>query len=48
MMRFYQKYQLQPVTTSIDEGQDAVFELTATGTLINALEVDVRVDDGVG
>ena len=36
------------VGTAIDEGQDAVFELSATGTLTKALEVDVSVDDGAG
>ena len=36
------------VGTAIDEGQDAEFELSATGTLTKALEVDVSVDDGAG
>ena len=36
------------VSSSIDEGQDAAFELDATGTLAEALEVEVSVDDGVG
>ena len=34
------------VSSSIDEGQDAQFELSATGTLSEALEVEVSVDDG--
>ena len=42
------KVSVTAVDTSIDEGQDAIFELTATGTLANSLEVDVSVDDGSG
>ena len=34
------------VGSAIDEGQDAKFELTATGTLTNSLDVEVSVDDG--
>ena len=34
------------VGPAIDEGQDAKFELTATGTLTNSLDVEVSVDDG--
>ena len=36
------------VSPVIDEGQDAQFELSATGTLSESLEVEVSVDDGVG
>ena len=42
------KVSIVAVSTSIDEGQDAVFELTATGTFTSVLEVDVSVDDGIG
>ena len=45
-MRVYRRVSVTAVDTSIDEGQDAIFELMATGTLTNSLEVDVSVDDG--
>ena len=40
------KISVTAIDTTIDEGQDAVFKLTTTGTLTNPLDVFVSVDDG--
>ena len=40
------KISVSAINTDIDEGQVAVFELAATGTLANPLDVFVSVDDG--
>ena len=40
------KVSVSAIDTSIDEGQDAIFEFSATGTLTSPLEIDVSVDDG--
>ena len=40
------KVSVTAVDTAIDEGQDAIFELEATGTRTNPLDVYVSVDDG--
>ena len=42
------KVSVSAIDTSIDEGQDAIFEFSATGTLTSPLEIDVSVDDGTG
>ena len=42
------KVSVSAIDTSIDEGQDAIFEFSATGTLTSPLEIDVSVDDGAG
>ena len=40
------KVSVSAISSNIDEGLDAIFELVATGTLANPLDVFVSVDDG--
>ena len=42
------KVSVMAVSSNIDEGQDAIFELAVTGTLSNSLDVYVSIDDGTG
>ena len=42
------KVSVSAIDSEIDEGEDAIFELVATGTLTSPLDVFVSVDDGSG